>query len=233
MIAMETASFRVEEMERPGTNRQFLLTVSGRPYEVGELVYLILDGLDRQLDYQQISDLLNDCQAHTRFGPDDVAEIVEHKLRPMGVFDPPSADKKTIDSPHLGGIYARRTLLRYPQYAWLLRILQHLFSPAFFLITFVIAVVANVYLMNELLALDHYVVNQNASTLAAGNCDRGLWHLAVFYPIVFCILMIHEMGHAAAGRRFGIKPKEIGAGLYLIFPVLYTDVTEVWRLSKL
>jgi putative peptide zinc metalloprotease protein len=233
MIALETDSFRIEEMERPGSDPQFLLTVSGRPYKVGEFVYLILDGASRQLSYQQISDIINAHQTGTYFSPEDVAEVMEQKLRPMGVFDVPVAETKPADNPLLGGIYARRTLLRYPQYAGVLKVLQYLFSPAFFIVTFVVAASANVYLMKELLALDHYVVNQNIATLATGNCDRGLWHLAVFYPIVFCILMIHELGHAAAGRRFGVKPKEIGAGLYLIFPVLYTDVTEVWRLSKL
>ncbi|GAB3977572.1 hypothetical protein GCM10028806_39360 [Spirosoma terrae] len=232
MIALETDSFRIEEMERSDSNRQFLLTVSGRPYKVGEFVYLILEGISQKLTYQQISETLNARQTDTQFAADDVARVIEEKLRPMGVFDAPKADAKSADSPALGNIYARYTLLRFHQYAWLLRIIQHLFSPAFFWTTLVAALGANVYLMNELLALDHYVQNHNATTLASGDCDRGLWHMLVFYPVVLCILLIHELGHAAAGYRFGIKPKEIGAGLYLIFPVLYTDVTEVWRLGK-
>ena len=231
MIALETNSFRIEEMEHPDTDRQFLLTVSGRPYKVGEFVYLILDGLSRQLTYQQISETLNTHQSQTFFAADDVARLVEQKLRPMGVFDEPAAADKPSTAPSLSNIYARRTLLRFEQYAGLLRVIQHFFSPVFFAVTFVAALVANVYLMRELLALDHYVQDQNAAVLATGSCDRGLWHLLVFYPVVLGILLIHELGHAAAGYRFGIKPKEIGAGLYLIFPVLYTDVTEVWRLG--
>lgn len=42
----------------------------------------------------------------------------------------------------------------------------------------------------------------------------------------------HELGHAAACKRFGIRHGGIGFGLYLNFPVLYTDVTEVWKLSR-
>jgi putative peptide zinc metalloprotease protein len=233
MIALETDSFRIEEMERSDSNRQFLLTVSGRPYKVGEFVYLILDGVSRKLTYQQISETLNSRQSETHFGADDVARLVEDKLRPMGVFDAPQAETTQTSNPALGNIYARYTLLRFNQYAWLLRIIQYVFSPVFFGITFVVALAANTYLMRELLTLDHYVQNHNAATLATGDCDRGLWHMFVFYPVVLGILLIHELGHAAAGYRFGIKPKEIGAGLYLIFPVLYTDVTEVWRLGKL
>ena len=40
----------------------------------------------------------------------------------------------------------------------------------------------------------------------------------------------HELGHAAACKYFGIRHGGIGFGLYLNFPVLYTDVTEVWKL---
>lgn len=42
----------------------------------------------------------------------------------------------------------------------------------------------------------------------------------------------HELGHASACKRFGIRHGGIGFGLYLNFPVLYTDVTEVWKLDR-
>lgn len=42
----------------------------------------------------------------------------------------------------------------------------------------------------------------------------------------------HELGHAAACRHFGIRHGGVGFGLYLSFPVFYTDVSEVWKLSK-
>lgn len=44
--------------------------------------------------------------------------------------------------------------------------------------------------------------------------------------------LFHELGHAAACKRFGIRHGGIGFGLYLNFPVLYTDVTEVWKLGR-
>jgi putative peptide zinc metalloprotease protein len=44
--------------------------------------------------------------------------------------------------------------------------------------------------------------------------------------------LIHETGHASALVSNGCKRTEIGIGLYLYFPVLYTDVSEAWRLSR-
>jgi putative peptide zinc metalloprotease protein len=43
---------------------------------------------------------------------------------------------------------------------------------------------------------------------------------------------IHETGHASALVSFGCKQTEIGFGIYLYFPVLYTDVSEAWKLSR-
>jgi len=43
---------------------------------------------------------------------------------------------------------------------------------------------------------------------------------------------IHEMGHASALVNYGCTQTEIGFGIYLYYPVLYTDVSEAWKLSR-
>jgi len=43
---------------------------------------------------------------------------------------------------------------------------------------------------------------------------------------------IHETGHASALVSYGCKQTEIGFGLYFYYPVLYTDVSEAWKLSR-
>ncbi len=57
--------------------------------------------------------------------------------------------------------------------------------------------------------------------------------------IIMCLILFsitssffHELGHASACKYFGIKHGGIGIGLYLNFPVLYTDVTNIWQLSR-
>ena len=42
----------------------------------------------------------------------------------------------------------------------------------------------------------------------------------------------HEIGHAAACRYGGGKPGGIGAGIYLVWPAFYTDVTDAYRLPR-
>src|SRR4029079_9472521 len=42
----------------------------------------------------------------------------------------------------------------------------------------------------------------------------------------------HEFGHAAAARRGGAQPGVMGAGIYLLWPAFYTDVTDSYRLGR-
>ena len=45
-------------------------------------------------------------------------------------------------------------------------------------------------------------------------------------------LLFHEFGHASACRYGGARPEVIGFGLYLVWPSLYTDVTDAYRLDR-
>ncbi|HEX3128418.1 MAG TPA: M50 family metallopeptidase [Thermoanaerobaculia bacterium] len=52
------------------------------------------------------------------------------------------------------------------------------------------------------------------------------------YGLFLISVLFHEFGHASACIRFGARPSEIGATLYLIFPAFYSDVTAAWELRR-
>ncbi len=73
-------------------------------------------------------------------------------------------------------------------------------------------------------------------TLAAGH-DLDFNRLDLGGLLVLMLLstlgsFLHELGHATAAASFGCRRLEIGWGLYLVFTVLYTDVSEAWRLPR-
>jgi putative peptide zinc metalloprotease protein len=55
-------------------------------------------------------------------------------------------------------------------------------------------------------------------------------HIHLFTVFLACMLsvLVHEFGHASAVVRFKGTPGSIGAGLYILMPVLYADVSHVW-----
>ena len=50
--------------------------------------------------------------------------------------------------------------------------------------------------------------------------------------ITLFILLFHEFGHAASSLKYKVPPTEIGFGVYLYFPVLFTDVSHSWMASR-
>jgi putative peptide zinc metalloprotease protein len=44
--------------------------------------------------------------------------------------------------------------------------------------------------------------------------------------------VIHELGHAFTARRFGLRVPRMGVAFVLLFPMLYTDTSETWRLTR-
>jgi putative peptide zinc metalloprotease protein len=56
--------------------------------------------------------------------------------------------------------------------------------------------------------------------------------LLVLYAMLMVLLAFHECGHAAACSYGGATPGMMGAGIYIILPVLYTDVSGAGRLGR-
>ncbi len=60
----------------------------------------------------------------------------------------------------------------------------------------------------------------------------GGWRLGLLFAASYAGLFLHELGHAAACTRYGVKHGSIGLAIYLIFPAAYTDVSQAWRLPR-
>lgn len=54
----------------------------------------------------------------------------------------------------------------------------------------------------------------------------------IFYAITLVIIKaLHELGHAFIARHFGVRVPIIGLAFLVMFPILYTDTTDAWRLT--
>jgi len=115
--------------------------------------------------------------------------------------------------------FIQRTLLKASTIDHLTNKLKFLFTPQWMVTFIFITVIADLI----------FVFN---------NQEENLNEVFTIYKIVgaTCFMLasslMHEIGHATACKYFGIKHGNIGIGLYLMFPVLYTDVTEAWKLKR-
>jgi putative peptide zinc metalloprotease protein len=100
----------------------------------------------------------------------------------------------------------------YPRLAWL-------FSPAF----------RNTMIALALLAL--YLVARRWDAFI----DTFTYLFSIEGAIYFALALsamkvVHEMGHALTAKRYGCRVPSMGLALLVLWPVLYTDVTETWKL---
>jgi len=56
--------------------------------------------------------------------------------------------------------------------------------------------------------------------------------LLLVFGLTIASAALHEIGHAAALRYGGGRPGGMGAGIYLVWPAFYTDVTDAYRLPR-
>ena len=43
---------------------------------------------------------------------------------------------------------------------------------------------------------------------------------------------LHEIGHAVTATRYGVRVAHMGVAMLVMFPMLYTDTSESWKLTK-
>jgi putative peptide zinc metalloprotease protein len=46
------------------------------------------------------------------------------------------------------------------------------------------------------------------------------------------VKILHELGHAYTARRYGCRVPTMGVAFLVMYPVLYTDTSDAWRLTK-
>lgn len=59
------------------------------------------------------------------------------------------------------------------------------------------------------------------------------WQGAIYYALALIFAkVLHELGHAFAAKLSGCRVPTMGVAFLVMWPVLYTDVTDAWRLSS-
>jgi putative peptide zinc metalloprotease protein len=89
-------------------------------------------------------------------------------------------------------------------------------------VAFALAGLLGLYLVSRqwdgfLSTFQHFLSWQGGLSLAVG---------------LLVVKSLHELGHAATAARYGCRVPVIGVAFMLLTPMLYTDVSDAWRLSS-
>ena len=78
-----------------------------------------------------------------------------------------------------------------------------------------------------------YLVSRQWDNFISTFSDFLSFEGAVTYAIALVFVkLLHELGHALMAVRFGCRVPTMGVAFLVMFPVLYTDVTDAWKLRS-
>jgi putative peptide zinc metalloprotease protein len=193
----------------------------GQIIQLPQLLYMIAEEIDGSSSYEEIA-----ARVTERFGRglagEDVEMLVDKQLRPLGVAAQADGSSPTLEKADpLLGLKFRAALIP----ATVVRRVTTLFYPFFFPVTIAL-VLAGVVAADIWLFFVHGIA-QSARELAY----NPLLLLMVFGLVVLATAL-HEIGHATATRYGGARPGVMGAGVDIVWPAFYTDVTDAYRLGR-
>jgi putative peptide zinc metalloprotease protein len=193
----------------------------GQVLQLTPLLYLVLNAVDGHRSCDQIAAMVGrGLSRHVT--AEDVRSLVDGHLRPMGLVTSANAPEVELkrSNPLLGLKF--RVAVTNPRITRRLTDpFRMLFRPVvtWFVILGFVAVVAWVFFGHGL------------GTSAYDAFQRPHLLLLVFFVSVLSG-GFHEFGHAAAARYGGAEPGVMGAGVYIVWPAFYTDVTDSYRLDR-
>jgi hypothetical protein len=191
-----------------GEGQWLLTTADGRHAVVGDHARTILCAVrETRENTDAYARYCADCEE-----PLDRDEFEQHASRLVQTLT-------HSDSVAQRGLSASRTLLSAPTVTKIARFAAPVFAPGWAVLWAVIAVVSA------------GLIGWHGGVQLSSAYPSG----ALFLSVALAMLVtgfVHEIGHAAAALRRGSRPGPIGVGLFLVFPVFWSDLNATRTASR-
>lgn len=92
---------------------------------------------------------------------------------------------------------------------------------------------ATAWVIGLLSVLGLYLVSRQWDTFTHTFVDQLSWNGILGYTLALAFAKAaHELGHAYAATHHGVRVAHMGVAFLVMFPMLYTDTSESWRLTQ-
>ena len=192
----------------------------GQVIQMSPLLYQVTCRIDGSRDPAAIAKLVS-ADLGRSLNANQVRHLITAKLLPLGIVTAEGTPAVAPKANPLFALRARGTLLTERAANLAAALLRPLFGAPV-----VMAVVASVLVVDWWLFAVH----------GLGGGIRQVLHDPVDLLVVLGLSLVsavfHECGHATGCRYGGARPGVIGAGIYLVWPAFFTNVTDSYRLSR-
>ncbi|MDQ0849068.1 putative peptide zinc metalloprotease protein [Arthrobacter sp. B3I9] len=193
----------------------------GQTIQLTKLLYLVLEAIDGHRGLEEIAE-----HASIGFGKlvsaENVQTLITSQLLPLGLLRLADGSQPAVKKSNpLLGMRFRYSVTDPERTRKLTAPFARLFNPLI-----VVAVTA------AFLAICWWVLTVKGLASATHEAFANPGLVLLILAVTVLSAGFHEFGHAAAARRGGATPGAMGAGLYLMWPAFYTDVTDSYRLGR-
>ncbi|MEO8283586.1 MAG: hypothetical protein ABI568_09315, partial [Pseudarthrobacter sp.] len=193
----------------------------GQTLQLTPLLYLVLEAADGNRNLEEMAQHVSTGSGRL-VSAANVRTLMDSQLLPMGLLrlaDGSQPEVRKADP--LLGMRFRYTVTDPERTRKLTAPFAALFNPLI-----VVAVTA------AFLAACWWVLMVKGLGSATHEAFANPALLLLILAVTILSAGFHEFGHAAAARKGGATPGAMGAGLYLIWPAFFTDVTDSYRLGR-
>jgi putative peptide zinc metalloprotease protein len=194
----------------------------GQVIQISRLLYAIASYLDGKAASEDIAAAVSDRTGRS-LSADNVEYLISHKLVPLGVIGDVPQETALPRSRALLALRFRVRVLPEWAHRRLSLLLRPLFAPAV-----ILSLLAGLIGTDLIIAFTQRV-GPSAATRDIANHPSLL---LLITALMIGSAAVHEMGHATAVRYGGGNPGVMGVGIYLVWPVFYTDVSDAYRLDR-
>ncbi|MDQ1054967.1 putative peptide zinc metalloprotease protein [Arthrobacter sp. SORGH_AS 212] len=193
----------------------------GQTLQLTRLLYLVLEAADGTQDLEGIARHVSEGSGRL-VSADNVRTLMDSQLLPMGVLRLADGSQPEVrKSNPLLGLRFRYIVSDPERTRRITAPFAVLFHPLL-----VVAVTA------AFLAACWWVLMVKGLGSATHEAFEQPALLLLILAVTILSAGFHEFGHAAATRKGGATPGAMGAGLYLLWPAFFTDVTDSYRLGR-
>src|SRR5947208_478927 len=193
----------------------------GQVIQLAPLLYLMAELADGERTNEEIAAAVSEA-IQRGVSADNVRQLVDERLRPLGVIAPADGSEPELQKADpLLALKLRAALVPERVVNAVTRIFKPLFFPPV-----IVLVLAGLVAMDVWLFFHHGIAQSLREVLYSPAL------LMMMLGLVILSAAFHECGHATACAYGGARPGVMGAGLYIVWPAFYTDVTDAYRLGK-
>lgn len=202
------SSIRIVPFDSSCIERKYLASCEARYFEISESLAHCIELLSSTGSFAETAGQLSELMGK-KYSENDIKEIYRHRILPM-------MDEQDNERPKM--FIWSKELLPSETVGHISRVFRVLFRPVVMgIILLCIIALETIFFVNDM-------------NVSVGDIDMVyIIAIALLFIASSCI---HELGHASACSYFGTRPRGIGFGLYLNFPVFYTDVSDIWTLGR-